>query len=208
MSPDLIVTFLLASILLSLVPGPDNLFVLTQSALHGWRSGVFITLGLCTGLIVHTTLVALGVAAIFMVSATAFLVLKLAGAGYLLWLAWQSWRAGAGSVRGEQTSVLSMRQLYLRGILMNLSNPKVAIFFLAFLPQFAQVEAALPVSSQLFMFGLLFIVVALLVFSGIALLAGLIARGFQRSERARILLNRATAVLFVGLAARLVLASR
>src|SRR5688500_378660 len=136
-----VLTFLLASALLTIAPGPDNIFVMTQSALYGRKAGTLITLGLCTGLIVHTTLVALGVAAIFMVSTTAFVALKLAGAAYLLYLAWQLLRAAALPPDRRKPPALTPRQLYFRGILMNISNPKVAIFFLAFLPQFAEPEA-------------------------------------------------------------------
>lgn len=208
MTPELITTFVLASTLLAFAPGPDNLFVLTHAALHGSRAGLLVTLGLCTGLVGHTALVTLGVAALIMVSTTAFLLLKLAGAAYLLWLAWQTWRAGAAKGRDSDKPVLGARQLYLRGILMNLSNPKVAIFFLAFLPQFARPEASLPVSVQLLLFGVLFMLVTLLVFGGIALLAGRIAGILQRSNRAQVLLNRATALLFVALATRLLISSR
>ena len=81
--------FLLTSLLLCLAPGPDNLFVLTQSAMYGRRPGLLVTLGLCTGLLVHTTAVALGVAVIFQTSASAFLLLKIVGAGYLLYLVMQ-----------------------------------------------------------------------------------------------------------------------
>ncbi len=96
MSAEALITFTIASALLSLAPGPDNIFVLMQSALYGRKSGVFITLGLCTGLLVHTTAVALGLAAIFMVSLTAFTVLKLAGAAYLLYLAWSAFSGNSG----------------------------------------------------------------------------------------------------------------
>jgi threonine/homoserine/homoserine lactone efflux protein len=204
---DTLITFVLASTLLSFAPGPDNIFVLMQSALHGRRAGIFITLGLCTGLIVHTTMVALGVAALIMVSATAFLVLKLIGASYLVYLAVMAWRASATAVSSEKVPALSARQYYLRGILMNLSNPKVAIFFLAFLPQFARPEAG-SVTIQLLVLGGLFIGVALVVFGLIALLAGWLASSLAQSARAQILLNRLAALVFFGLATRLAFSSR
>ena len=207
MTPDTLLTFIAASTLLSFAPGPDNLFVLMQSALHGRRAGFLITLGLCTGLLVHTTLVALGVAAVIMVSAVAFLILKLAGAGYLIYLAVMSWRASASALSPEKAPRLSARQYYLRGILMNLSNPKVAIFFLAFLPQFARPEAG-SVTLQLLVLGGLFIVVALLVFGLIAALAGWLAGPLAGSSRAQIVLNRLAALVFLGLATRLALSSR
>jgi threonine/homoserine/homoserine lactone efflux protein len=203
-----VLTFLLASALLSIAPGPDNLFVMTQSALYGRKAGILITLGLCTGLIVHTTLVALGVAAIFMVSTLAFVVLKLAGAAYLLFLAWQLWRAAALPAGRRQPTVLTSQQLYLRGILMNISNPKVAIFFLAFLPQFADPGAALAMPLQLLTLGLSFIGVALVIFVFIALIAGNLAGWLKAQGRAQVLMNRAAALVFIGLALRLAVSSR
>jgi threonine/homoserine/homoserine lactone efflux protein len=204
---DTLLTFVVASALLSFAPGPDNVFVLMQSALHGRRAGIFITLGLCTGLLVHTALVALGVAALIMVSATAFLILKLVGASYLVYLAVRSLRASASTLASERASPLTAGRYYLRGILMNLSNPKVAIFFLAFLPQFARPDAG-SITLQLLVLGALFIVVALIVFSLIASLSGWLAGSLARSARAQILLNRLAALVFLGLAARLALSSR
>ena len=200
-------TFLLATALLTLAPGPDNLFVLTQSALYGRKAGIMITLGLCTGLIVHTTLVALGVAAIFMMSTTAFVVLKLAGAAYLIYLAWQLLRATVRPEDKLETPALNSRQLYLRGILMNLTNPKVAIFFLAFLPQFAHIEAG-SMPLQLFTLGLSFIAVALVLFICIALIAGRLASRLRASPRAQVVMNRAAALVFIGLALKLAVSSR
>jgi threonine/homoserine/homoserine lactone efflux protein len=201
-------TFILASTLLSLAPGPDNIFVLTQSALYGGKSGVIITLGLCTGLIVHTSAVALGVAAIFMVSSMAFTSLKLIGAAYLLYLAWQALKASARPLSSSSaTAVPGHMALYRRGIVMNLSNPKVAIFFLAFLPQFTDPSTG-NMTLQLFLLGIVFILVALVVFSTIACLAGLIAELFKRSAKAQVILNRISALVFAGLAVRLAFASR
>ena len=207
MSFDGLATFVMVSALLSLAPGPDNIFVLIQSALYGRKAGLLITLGLCTGLVVHTTLVALGVAAVFMVSTVAFTVLKSVGALYLLYLAVQALRASATKMGGLHSPVLSNRQLYLRGIVMNLSNPKVAIFFLAFLPQFAQPDAG-RVSTQLFLLGLVFIGIALLVFGLIAVLAGQLAHWMQHSNRALLVMNRISALVFVALALRLAFSSR
>jgi len=201
-------TFILASTLLSLAPGPDNIFVLTQSALYGRKSGIIITLGLCSGLIVHTTAVALGVAAIFMVSTVAFTALKLIGAAYLLYLAWQALKASAQPLSSvSATAIPGLLALYRRGIVMNLSNPKVAIFFLAFLPQFTDPSTG-NMTFQLFLLGIVFILVALVVFSAIACLAGLIAELFKRSAKAQVILNRISALVFAGLAVRLAFASR
>lgn len=207
MTLEVLFTFTLASTLLAFVPGPDNLFVLMQSALHGRRAGMLITLGLCTGLLVHTTLVTFGVAALIMVSTTAFLILKLTGAAYLVYLAVQAFRASASVANSEPAPALTARQYYLRGILMNLSNPKVAIFFLAFLPQFARPEAG-SITVQLLVLGALFIAMTLLVFFLIAFMAGWLATRLKGSAKAQSILNRLTALVFLGLAARLAFSTR
>jgi threonine/homoserine/homoserine lactone efflux protein len=207
MSPESILTFTVASTLLSLAPGPDNIFVLTQSALYGRRPGILITLGLCTGLIFHTTAVALGVAAIFAVSVTAFTLLKLVGAGYLLFLAWSAFRASASNL--EEIPLANQPAagaLYRRGILMNITNPKVAIFFLAFLPQFAD-PAAGNLPLQIFALGAIFITAALLVFIAIACMAGFISDWLEGSAHAHVLLNRLAGLVFTVLALRLATAT-
>lgn len=207
MGIEALVTFTLASTLLTLAPGPDNIFVLTQSALYGRRSGILITLGLCTGLIVHTSAVALGVAAIFMVSLTAFTLLKLVGVAYLLFLAWSAFKTSARTMDGRKQELPVTRILYRRGIIMNLSNPKVAIFFLAFLPQFTNPNAD-NMTGQLFLLGLVFILITLVVFTAIACMAGIIAERLRRSERAQLLLNRLAGGVFIALALRLATTSR
>lgn len=207
---DTTLTFFVASVLLALVPGPDNVFVLLHSAVHGKRAGLLVVLGLCSGLLFHTAAVALGLAAIFAASSTAFTVLKLCGAGYLLWLAWGAWRApvgGAGVGDGAGSPALSAGKTYGRGVLMNLSNPKVAIFFLAFLPQFAD-PAQGSMVTQILALGLVFILATLLTFGAIAWFAARFGRAFQRSLRAQRWLNRVASLVFVGLALRLATAQR
>ena len=207
MTFDTLITFSLASALLSLAPGPDNLFVLTQSALYGRKAGILITLGLCTGLMVHTSLVAAGVAAIFLVNPLAFTLLKTVGAAYLLFLAWQAFRATPNALDDTSRSSLGGWRLYRRGIFMNLTNPKVAVFFLAFLPQFAHPESG-NIPLQIIILGTTFIVIALLVFCTVAVLAGQLAHWFRRTPGVQSVLNKLAALVFSGLALRLALASR
>ena len=207
MPAEILLAFLAASILLSLAPGPDILFVLTQGALYGPRAGVLITLGLCTGLIFHTTIAALGISSLFLLSSTAFMALKIVGAGYLLYLAYGAWRAGVASESLRDDLPLTSWQLYRRGIIMNVTNPKVGIFFLAFLPQFAK-PAFGPLGPQLLTLGLLFIAQALVVFCLIAVVAGRLAERFRQSARAQRLLNRSCAVIFSLLALRLAFSAR
>lgn len=199
--------FFAASALLALAPGPDNIFVLTQSALHGPRAGLLVTLGLCTGLIGHTFAVTIGVAALFQTSALAFTALKVVGACYLLYLAWGAFRAPPGTVQANANVQLDAGRLYRRGIVMNLTNPKVSIFFLAFLPQFAD-PARGRLGLQLVMLGAIFMVAALLVFGAIALLAGSLGQWLNRSPKSQVILNRVAGTIFVALALRLVLSER
>lgn len=195
------------SILLCVSPGPDNIFVLLQSAMHGRRAGLLVVAGLCTGLIVHTSAVALGLAAVFAASETAFTILKLIGALYLVWLAWQAFWAPAGALPDGQTPAGGAARMYRRGVFMNITNPKVGIFFLAFLPQF--VDPALgTVSVQVFWLGLTFILATFLVFGAIACFAGVIGGFLRRSECAQRALNWLTGCVFLALAARLALAQR
>ena len=204
---DTLAPFFIACVVLALVPGPDNIFVLAQSALRGRVAGLIVTLGLCTGLIVHTTAVALGVAAIFQASAVAFTVLKLVGACYLLYLAWQAFRAAATEINARKDGVLGAQQLYRRGIIMNVTNPKVSIFFLAFLPQFADPTRG-PLALQLMLLGGVFILATVLVFGGVALLAGSLGQWLNRSARAQRVMNRIAGMVFVGLALKLAMTDR
>ena len=207
LSLDTTLTFFGISILLGLSPGPDNVFVLMQSATNGRKAGLLVTLGLCTGLLGHTAAVALGLAAILAASATAFTVLKLAGAAYLIYLAWGAFRAPVGPLPTGLASPLNPWRMFSRGVLMNLTNPKVGIFFLAFLPQFVRPDAG-PVALQVASLGGLFILAALLVFGGISWFASLVGVWFQNSMRAQRALKLSAAVIFIGLAARLALSEK
>lgn len=199
---DVALTFFLAAVLLALAPGPDNIFVLTQSALYGARAGIYTTLGLLTGAFLQTLAVALGIAAIFKASPLAFNLLRIFGAGYLCWLAWLSFRAQA-STTGVAASFPGYGPLYRRGVLMNISNPKVILFFLAFLPQFCD-PAIGSVGLQIVFFGILFILASLIVFFAVALLGGKIAAWFNNSPKGQIIMHRIAGLVFLGLALALV----
>jgi threonine/homoserine/homoserine lactone efflux protein len=211
-SPDVAIQFTAVSAVLALAPGPDNLYVLMQSAINGSRMGIAVTLGLCTGLVIHTSAVALGVAAIFQASAAAFTALKIIGAAYLLYLAYGAFKAGAGKpLTDEGTAGAATEKtalvLYARGVLMNVTNPKVAIFFLAFLPQFVKVDAG-AVPLQVAQLGALFMMTALVIFCGIACAAGSLNGWLKRSPRSITLMNKVAGCVFIGLAAKLAMAQR
>jgi threonine/homoserine/homoserine lactone efflux protein len=199
-SPTALAAFAAASLLLALAPGPDNLFVLALAASRGARAGLMTTLGLCAGLVVHTTAVALGVAAFLAASPAAFAGLKFAGAAYLAYLALRAFRAepaGLSAATAEKPGAY-----FWRGVVMNVSNPKVALFFLAFLPQFvAPAEGGM--AGQIFLLGLIFQICAFIVFALISLGAGKIGLWLRRSPRAQIVVNRLAGALFLVLAARL-----
>jgi threonine/homoserine/homoserine lactone efflux protein len=199
--------FFLASTLLAIAPGPDNVFVLTQSALHGKLSGLFVVFGLCTGLLVHTAAVAFGVAVIFQASTLAFTLLKIIGAGYLVYLAWQIFRATPEQIRMQSDQQKSLGTLYRRGIIMNVTNPKVSIFFLAFLPQFADPVRG-PISLQMVALGGIFITATILVFGAMALIGGALGEWLNRSERAQRVMSWTAGTIFVALALKLVTAER
>ena len=199
--------FFTVALLLALSPGPDNLFVLVQSATGGRRAGFAVVAGLMLGVMVHTLAVALGLAAVFAASATAFTVLKLLGAAYLAWGAWRAPAMLVASDAGAPAHPPPWPRLMARGVVMNLTNPKVVLFFLALLPQFVQPGQG-PVAGQIVWFGALFILAATLVFGAVVLAADALRTRLARSARAQRGLNRAAALVFVGLAARLALAER
>jgi|TARA_R110000851_G_scaffold178882_4_gene325875 threonine/homoserine/homoserine lactone efflux protein len=195
--------FIFTSALLALAPGPDNIFVLTQSALYGKRSGILITLGLCTGLVFHTCLVAFGVATIIQTTDWALSALKVIGAFYLAYLAWQMLNSQTQELSGKDV-VLSDTNLYLRGIVMNVTNPKVSIFFLAFLPQFANSNYG-AITPQIILLGTIFGAVSLFIFSGISILASKLGDLLKRKPNAQVYLSRMTALIFVVLAFNLLM---
>ena len=199
--------FFVASVVMGLAPGPDILFVLTQSALYGARAGFATTCGLITGMFVHITAVSLGVAALFQRSETAFNVLKFAGAAYLLYLAWLSFRSGTSKASLQKAQFPGYGTLYRRGVIMNITNPKVTLFCLAVLPQFVEPERGHP-TLQILSLGGLYELACLIVFTAIAALGGRMATWFNRSDRAQMLMNRIAGCIFLGLALMLAFASR
>ncbi|MEO3712327.1 MULTISPECIES: LysE family translocator [Roseateles] len=207
-SLDTLLAFLATALVLGFTPGPDNLFVLMQSATQGRRAGLVVVLGLCTGIVVHTAAVALGLAALLAASPLAFTLMKAAGAAYLLYLAWGAWRAPAASLPGSaQAPAQPLSALYRRGIVMNLSNPKVLLFFFALLPQFVAADRG-PVALQLGVLGAVFILATLITFGSIAFAAGLLGERLRRSPGLQRGLNRCAALVFAGLALRLATVQR
>lgn len=196
--------FFLCAMALGIAPGPDILFVLSQSLAQGFSAGFYVTLGLCTGLCFHVSLAAFGIAALLKRYPKAFTAVTLLGALYLLYLAYLTYK-GAGSAPGEaQSAQLTGLRLYLRGIVMNICNPKVMLFFLAFVPGFTQPEEG-HLTSQFLTLGLLFALSTLLVFSSEALLGGVISHALARSPNSYAILQYISAAVMLAIAVWIVL---
>ena len=201
-------TFISAAILLNLSPGPDIAFILGQTAKGGPRAGFAAMFGIWTGAFMHVLLAALGLSAILATSATAFSIVKWVGAAYLIWLGIKALRSTGGSFVadvGERRSFA--RKIFRQGIFVSALNPKVAIFFLAFLPQFV-VAGAGPVWAQLFLHGSLIIVVAAFIEPPIVIAGARLAKAMRNSKNLGLWLDRGLGALFVSLGIRLALSER
>ena len=206
-----LLAFLAAATVLVLIPGPGTAWVLGQSVAGGARRGIVAGLGLETATQLHALAASLGLSALLAASAGAYETLRYAGAAYLIWLGIRTWRQNAGGeLSGPDTggdgAHVSMRRVYLRSVLTGVLNPKVALFFLAFLPQFVHPEQGL-VWLQFLMLGALLSVVGFAHSCLLALASSRIG-GVARSARAAAWRQRAVGTLFVGLGLRLALQSR
>ena len=201
--------FFIAAIVVALAPGPDNLFVLAQSATYGAKAGICIICGLCTGICIQTSLLVLGVSALIAASPTAFFVIQCLGAAYLLYLAYKSFQVRAGTIKldagGEsaQSKDLSLKRLYLRGVIMNLTNPKAILFALSFIPPAVKMDSPLSPSVQMVILGSEFVVATFMVFGTIAFLAGAVKKFMLNSPKANRNLNWFSGAVFLFMAVAL-----
>jgi len=171
MNYEILISFIGVSMLLTLMPGPDILYVLMQSISNGKKHGIITALGLVSGIIIHTTLVAFGVSALIKQSESLFFGLKVFGALYLLFLAYKSMTEKEVIELEANVSTINSWKLYKRGFIMNVINPKVSIFFLAFFPGFLYSSSQNTV-IQFYVLGLIFMVQALLIFSVVSIISG------------------------------------
>jgi threonine/homoserine/homoserine lactone efflux protein len=200
-----IALFLGASLVVIVAPGPDNIYVLTRGVAQGREVALASAWGMCSGLLFHTTLAALGLSAILARSATAFSVVKYAGAAYLIYL-------GVRACVSKQEFAPSTEEAptarhFLRGLTMNLLNPKVAVFFLAFLPQFASPTSD-GAALRLLALGLIFAALSVVVFSAIALISGILGDRLSKNPRYASILRWLAGCVLVGLGVRLALSGR
>ena len=205
--------FVATGLVLNATPGVDMLFTLSRTLQHGWRAGIAASLGIISGCVVHTMAAAAGLAALLAASALAFTAIKWLGAAYLLWLAWDMLRAAA--FRGADEAIASahpmlraepLGRIYWQGFLTNVLNPKVALFFLALLPQFIATNAPNKPLAFLFLAAVFIVNGTLFLFALVALAHRV--RRFGANRTARRVLNAIGGALFAALAVRLVQAER
>ena len=197
---QILASFVVANRLLAISPGPDNIFVLTQSIVHGRTYGIATVLGLMTGCIIHTTLVAFGISAIITKSPLLFLGIKILGAIYLLYLAYKVFRSSPEIVMNtDNVEKKSTSELFKIGFLMNVLNPKVTIFFMALFPGFLFSDELSSV-FQFYILGGLFILTSLIIFSSIAILGGKASEKIQESNLMKQSLKWLQIFVFVGIA--------
>jgi RhtB (resistance to homoserine/threonine) family protein len=202
--------FILAGMLLNFTPGPDSLLVMTRSAAQGWRAGSVAAFGICAGTFVHIFAAALGLSALLATSSLAFAVVKYLGAAYLLYVGLTmlfSKHSGAGQPAAALIARLPLQQIFLQGFLTNVLNPKVALFFLAFMPQFIDPQS--PDKAAAFvLLGIIFNTTGTLWCHVLALMAAFASRKLRASERVGVWLNRAIGAVFVSFGIRLALSQR
>ncbi|WP_299665492.1 LysE family translocator [uncultured Polaribacter sp.] len=194
---ETLLSFVLATSILAISPGPDNIFVLTQSIVNGKKYGIATVFGLISGCLVHTTLLAFGVSAIIKESENLFIGIKIFGAIYLLYLAYKVYKSDATiALSEENVEKKTTKQLFKQGFIMNVLNPKVSIFFLAFFPGFLFSDT-LNTILQFYVLGFIFMFVSLIIFSTLAVLAGAISETIKTNKNIGFYLKWAQVLVFV-----------
>ena len=206
LTPDQFFAFLGAAILLTLSPGPDNMLVLSLGMAKGRLRGVAFGLGCALGCLSHTLLAVIGVSALIAASPPAFTALKVCGGLYLAWLGLGALRSRGGGKVGQAEGVSeSPRSLFFKGMLANAINPKVALFFLSFLPQFVAAGRG-DANLQTLLLGLTFTAQAVVLFGLLGLFSGSIGAWLNRRPKAGMWLDRVAGVVFIALGLRLIIA--
>lgn len=201
--PDVFL-FLVAAMMLTLAPGPDNIYVLTRGIAQGKKAGLVAALGFSSGLFFHTLLAVLGFAAIIKAYPAAYHFLQYAGAAYLVYLGIRTLRSAASMSLDATMTPVSLSRIYWQSVIANILNPKVTLFFIAFLPQFINVHAGHE-AWQMLLLAVVFILQALTIFSAIAFFSGIVGAYFKRQAHAALYLNRLAGCAFVGLGIRIAL---
>jgi len=202
------ITFITAAALLNLSPGPDMAFVLGQTASHGRKGGFAAMFGVWVGSFLHVIMAVLGLSAIIATSALAFSLIKWVGVAYLIWIGLQAILSKSGTTEVSTANLESRYwKIFTQGALVSAMNPKVAIFFLAFLPQFV-VAGAGSVGAQLFLHGSLVILVAAFIEPPMVLISSRLTDYYRSNARFALWMQRTVGALFVGLGIRLAIIER
>jgi len=204
LSPEQFIGFLLAAMLITISPGPDNLMVLGVGMSRGRRQGMAFGLGCALGCLNHTVLATVGISALIAASPVAFITLKVCGGLYLIWLGIQALRSRGGTnVDSSKVANESPRKLFVKGLFANSINPKVVLFFLSFLPQFV-IAAHGNVGWQTAQLGLTFTLQAAVLFGLLGYFSGAVGQWLNRHPRAGLWLDRSAGTIFVALGLRLI----
>jgi len=197
---EILLGFIVATAALSVSPGPDNIFVLTQSLVNGKKYGLATVAGLMTGCLVHTSLLAFGVSALIKNNETIYLIIKFFGVGYLLYLSYMVYKGG-DKIQLEKTKVskIGYTKLFKKGFIMNVLNPKVTIFFLAFFPGFL-FSNSMNTIGQFYILGFVFIAVSSVIFGLIAVLSSTISNYIIKAANAGLFLKWLQIIVFIGIA--------
>ncbi len=199
MNYEILISFLLAAMALTISPGPDNIYVLTQSLVHGKKHGIVTVLGLVSGVLVHTTLVAFGISALLKNSEILFIAIKVLGACYLWYLAFKIFQSNAAiNLNTNTISKKSLPSLYKQGFLMNVLNPKVSLFFLAFFPGFL-FSNTLSVKLQFYILGGIFMLQAFIMFTMIVLLASKLSVLLQKNKNIGYVFKWGQIIVFIAI---------
>ena len=200
--------FIVASFLLCLAPGPDNIYVLTQGMTKSKKAAIVTTLGLTSGLVIHTSAAVLGISVIFQTSQLAFDIVKYIGALYLLYIAYQAFKHRNDSLDLSVTnSSQELKKLYIKGFIMNILNPKVSIFFLAFLPQFVTTTNG-NIPLQMAILGAIFMILTLIIFSSIGIAGNLLSAKLLENPKITKYMNILTSFVLFSLGIKLALSEK
>jgi len=199
MNYEILLSFIGASMLLTIMPGPDIIYVLAQSMTNGKKYGIVTSLGLVSGILIHTSLVAFGVSALLKQSENIFFAIKLFGAIYLLYLAYLTFKSDEEVLINTKVDKKGLIKLFKQGFLMNVLNPKVSIFFLAFFPGFLY-SSSQNTMVQFYVLGGLFMLQALLIFSLVSLLSGNFADYLKRHPAFNSKIKLFKILVFIGIA--------
>ncbi|MEM4988864.1 LysE family translocator [Collimonas sp. H4R21] len=196
--------FLIAAMTLTLAPGPDNIYVLTRGITQGRKAGLVAAAGFSSGLIFHTMLAVLGFAALIKASPLAYSLLRYAGAAYLVYIGVRTLRSHSAIQLQGAAEPMKLSRIYWQSVIANILNPKVTLFFIAFLPQFVNAGAG-NIPAQMLLLAAIFILQALAIFSVVALFSGMVGAFFQRKKSAATTMNRLAGSAFIALGIRIAL---